>query len=102
MCNHLPVENKNLWGAEYEKPMRTQAQLYSIYCRLSLAQPQPQNRVRKRDAAQLLFLNVTPLTKNCCSPPCLPLDIKDSLKEDMRLFDGVGVWLKRSCWREDC
>jgi hypothetical protein len=24
-------------------------------------------------------------------PPCLPLDIKDSLKKDMRLFDGGWI-----------
>jgi hypothetical protein len=27
------------------------------------------------------------------APPCLPLDIKDSLKEDARLlFEGVLLW----------
>jgi hypothetical protein len=29
-----------------------------------------------------------PLPENCCSTSCLPLYIKDSLKEDGRLFDG--------------
>jgi hypothetical protein len=29
-----------------------------------------------------------PLLKNCCSTSLLPLDIKDSLKEDARFFDG--------------
>jgi hypothetical protein len=32
-------------------------------------------------------------------PPCFPLDIKDSLKEDTRSFDGMGDfdWLAVSC-----
>jgi hypothetical protein len=37
---------------------------------------------------------VSPVTISCHSlrtaapPPCLPLEIKDSLKEDTRFFDG--------------
>jgi hypothetical protein len=31
-------------------------------------------------------------------PPCLPLNIKDSLKEDMRfLIDGEFDWLPAGC-----
>jgi hypothetical protein len=29
-----------------------------------------------------------PSPRTVAAPPCLPLDIKDSLKEDRRLFDG--------------
>jgi hypothetical protein len=28
------------------------------------------------------------------SPPCLPLDIKDSMKEDGRIFDGDGGFME--------
>jgi hypothetical protein len=73
--------------------------------RLSLARLQPQKRSRRQNAAQLLFLklfifrersrnagfscyNVTPLPRTVAPPPCLPLDIKDSLKEDWGFFDG--------------
>jgi hypothetical protein len=34
--------------ADYEKPMRTLAQLYPMICRLSSAQPRPQNKARIR------------------------------------------------------
>jgi hypothetical protein len=59
--------------------------------------------VRRQDAAQLLFLSfllsekdvgtqVSLVTishyslRTVAPPPCLPLDIKDSLKEDTKLF----------------
>jgi hypothetical protein len=29
-----------------------------------------------------------PSLRTVAPPPCLPLDIKDSLKEDKRIFDG--------------
>jgi hypothetical protein len=70
-----------------------------------LAQPQKQKRIKKQDAAQLLFLSylmqVSPVTMSHPSPrtiapsPCLSLDIKDSLKEDMRFLD-VGSFLMES------
>jgi hypothetical protein len=51
-----------------------------------------------KNAAQLLFLScltqVSPVTmsrpslRTVAPPPCLPLDIKDLLKEDERFFDG--------------
>jgi hypothetical protein len=47
-----------------------------------------------------------PFQRTVAPPPCLPLGIKDWLKEDMRLFDDerlldVGVFLmKGNCWRE--
>jgi hypothetical protein len=64
--------------------------------RLSLAQPQLQKRVRRQNAAQLLFLfclhsekevgmQVSLVTMSHPSP-CLPLDIKNSLKEDVGVF----------------
>jgi hypothetical protein len=61
--------------------------------------------MERQNAAELLFLNccvqrsrnasfsyynVNAFPKNCCSTSCLPLDIKDSLKEDMRFFNGRG------------
>jgi hypothetical protein len=57
-------------------------------------------------------MQVSPLTmlhpfqRTVAPPPCLPLGIKDWLKEDMRLFDDerlldVEVFLmKGNCWRE--
>jgi hypothetical protein len=54
------------------------------------------------DAAQLLFLSclmqVSPVTMSHLSPrtaapPCLPLNIKDSLKEHARLFGFLAFWL---------
>jgi hypothetical protein len=72
--------------------------------RLSLAWPQPQKRGKCSTAAfPKLFtfrevgMQVSHVTMLCPSPrtvappPCLPLDIKDSLKEDSRFFDG-GVF----------
>jgi hypothetical protein len=72
----------------------------------------------KRDAAQLFFLSclmqVSLVTMSCPSlrtaaPPCLPLGIKDSLKEDARLFDGgafgfldVGIFWKGGLLEGDC
>jgi hypothetical protein len=53
---------------------------------------------------------VSPVTRSCPSlrtvtlPPCLPLDIKDSLKEDVGFFDGdwwkffEGDWWKGFWW----
>jgi hypothetical protein len=32
-----------------------------------------------------------PSQRTVAPPPCLPLDIKDSLKEDMRFFDGGWI-----------
>jgi hypothetical protein len=55
---------------------------------------------RSRNAGFSCY-NVTTLPENCAPPFCLPLDIKDSLKEDSRLldegrlFDGGVFWLKR-------
>jgi hypothetical protein len=58
--------------------------------------------------------NVTTLAENCAPPPCLPLGIKESLKENTRLLDegrlfGWGrlfdegvFWLKGNCWRKNC
>jgi hypothetical protein len=37
-----------------------------------------------------------PSLRTVAPPPCLPLDIKDSLKEDTRFFDGGffdGGWI---------
>jgi hypothetical protein len=67
---------------------------------LSLAWP---SRRKVQDAAQLLFVSCLQrgrfLSLQCHPPfrtvvphPCLPLDIKDWLKEYTRLFDG-GFWL---------
>jgi hypothetical protein len=53
-----------------------------------LAQAQPQKKVRKRDAAQLLFLNVTPLPENSCSTSLFTTGYK-RLNEG-GLFDGGG------------
>jgi hypothetical protein len=53
-------------------------------------------------------MQVSPVTMSCLSPrtvappPHLTRDIKDSLKEDARLFDGGVFWLKGNFWREDC
>jgi hypothetical protein len=38
----------NFIECDYEKPMRTLAQLCPMFCRLRLAQPQPQNKARIR------------------------------------------------------
>jgi hypothetical protein len=72
--------------------------------RLSLAWPQLQKEVKTK-AAQLLFLNCLRSEKEVgmqvsfvtiprlslrtvAPPPCLPLDIKDMLKEDTKFFNG--------------
>jgi hypothetical protein len=77
--------------------------------RLSLAQPQPQKRGEaKRSTAafpklfmvreagtqvSLVTMSHTSLS-TAAPPPCLPLNIKDSLKEDRRFFDGGWIdWL---------
>jgi hypothetical protein len=81
-----------------------------------LAQLQLQKRVRRRDAAQLLFLSCLSSEKQKCrflsrpslrtvAPPCLPLDIKDLLKEDVRVLAfgfvmGKAFWMWEDCWRE--
>jgi hypothetical protein len=44
----LQIEHVKSWGVEKKKPMRMLAQLYSMFCRLSLAQPKPQNKARIR------------------------------------------------------
>jgi hypothetical protein len=39
------------------------------------------------------------------APPCLPLDIKDLLKEDDRLLGfltGKAFWMQEAFRREDC
>jgi hypothetical protein len=46
---------------------------------------------------------VSPVTMSCLSqrtsaPPCLPLDIKDSLKEDTRLFALGAFALRLLLW----
>jgi hypothetical protein len=63
-------------------------------------------RERSRNAGFSCY-NVIPLPENCAQPPCLPLGIKDSLKENARLLDmGTflmgGFWLKGNCRRENC
>jgi hypothetical protein len=74
-------------------------------CRLRLAQPLT---TEKENTEQLHLLNclhsekqehVSPVKVSCPSlrttaPPCLTLDIKDSLKENMRLFAfALGAFL---------
>jgi hypothetical protein len=67
----------------------------------------PQKRARKQDAPQLLFLScleagtqVSLVTMSCLSqrsaapPLCLPLGIKDLLKEDERLLDDGRLFDK--------
>jgi hypothetical protein len=80
----------------------SKAQLCPIIGRLSLAWPQLQKSAKCSTAAfPKLFAfrerswntgfssyNVTPLPRTVAPPPCLPLDITDSLKEDVRFFDG--------------
>jgi hypothetical protein len=46
--------------------------------------------------------NVMPLQKTVAPPPCLPLEVKDLLKEDRRFFDRglmegflMGDWVDR-------
>jgi hypothetical protein len=68
---------------------------------------------RSRNAGFSCY-NVTPSLRNVAPPPCLSLDIKDLLKEDVRFFwvkggflnegkllDGedflMGFWLKGNC-----
>jgi hypothetical protein len=59
-------------------------------------------------------MQVSPVTMShpfprTAAPPCLPLGIKDSLKEDARLFDGgafgfldVGIFWKGGLLEGDC
>jgi hypothetical protein len=71
--------------------------------RLSLAWPQPQKRAKGKCStaafptlfmfikvgAQVSLVTMShPFLRTVAPPPCLPLDIKDWLKEDVRLFDG--------------
>jgi hypothetical protein len=54
-----------LWRADYEKPVRTLALVYPMFCRLSSAQPKPQNKVRIRCRAAAfpkMFLQVEIVT----------------------------------------
>jgi hypothetical protein len=50
----------------------------------------------QRNGRQVSIVTMScPSPRTVALPPCLPLDIKDSLKEDVRLFgwgffDGVG------------
>jgi hypothetical protein len=75
--------------------------------------------VRRQNAAQLLFLSclhsekkvgmqVSLVTMSCLSPrtvappPCLPLDIKDLLKEVFLMEDGlIGWWLARGLMQNE-
>jgi hypothetical protein len=42
-----------------------------------------------------------PSPRTAVPPPCLPLDIKDSLKEDMRLFGMQGgFWMGEAFWMQ--
>jgi hypothetical protein len=68
----------------------------------------------KQEHRFLLLQCHTPPWRTVAHLPCLPLIIKDSQKEDVRLLDegrlldgggfllGRGFWLKGNCWREDC
>jgi hypothetical protein len=42
------VNNAIWWKVDYEKPIRTLAQLYTMFCRLNSSQPQPQNKAKVR------------------------------------------------------
>jgi hypothetical protein len=74
-----------------------------MICRLSLAQPQMQNREKCstvafpkifmfRERADFSCYNVTPSLRTVAPPPCLPLYIKDLLKENVGR-DGLIGWL---------
>jgi hypothetical protein len=75
--------------------------LKMLICRLRFAQTQPQKRKMQNSCfSKVVYIqksrntsfscdNVTPSPRTV-APSCLPLDIKDSLKKDMRL---LGFWL---------
>jgi hypothetical protein len=46
---------------------------------------------------QVSFITMSPFSlRTVAPPPCLPLDVKDSLKEDARFFGGgwtEGFWM---------
>jgi hypothetical protein len=40
---------------------------------------------------------LSPFLRTVAPPPCLPLDMKDSLKEDVRFFDGELINWCNAC-----
>jgi hypothetical protein len=117
-----------MWRADYEKPVRTthkQGEMSStvfpkmFICRLRLAQPRPQKREMQNSCSPKLFMfreagtQVSPFTMSSPSLrtaiSCLPLDIEDSLKEDVRyfalgfcfwIFDVGGFWKGKGLLKE--
>jgi hypothetical protein len=77
---------------------KREAQLYSMFCRLRFGTAPATEERKKARCSSAAFpklfnagfscYNVTPLPENriVALPPCLPLDIKDLLKKDTRLF----------------
>jgi hypothetical protein len=39
-----------------------------------------------------------PSPRTAALPPCLPTDIKDLLKKDIRFLDGRGFWMWEAFW----
>jgi hypothetical protein len=67
----------HMWGANYEKPRKNAAQLLFLSCLYS------------ESGMEVSLVTMScPSSRTIAPPPCLPLDLKDSLKEDMRVFDG--------------
>jgi hypothetical protein len=88
--------------------------LYSIFCRLRFGTAPAAEESKNVRCISAAFLNcltqvslVTmshPSQRIVAPPPCLPLDIKDLLKEDVRFLDEGdflmgGFWLKGTCKR---
>jgi hypothetical protein len=64
-----------VWEADYEKPRQDVAQLLFLSC------------LQVGTQVSLVTM-LHPSLTTVAPPPCLPLDIKDWLKEDVKLFDG--------------
>jgi hypothetical protein len=82
-----------VWRVDYEKTKGILAQLYPMFCRLSLAQPQPQNktRIRCRAAAfSKMFLQAeigtAPATEEVSAEQLLFLSCLCSEKQEHRFL----------------
>jgi hypothetical protein len=98
------TRNMLLWGADYEKPMRTDIStvvLNYLHTEFGMAPAAEGGKAKCSTAAfpklftfsevrsQVSLVTVShPSPITVAPPPCLPLDIKVSLKEDGRFLDG--------------
>jgi hypothetical protein len=82
VLNDLQAEFGKAPAAE-ERERQNAAQLLFLSC---LHSERERERERERESRFLLLQCHTTPRRTIAPPPCLPLDIKDSLKEDERFF----------------